>query len=275
MPLKDAVEIGQLVGKSASSVRACVNRLACEGILTREGIGRKKACYRLSPLGRALADDVVARFVRIHEIVEAAQQWDETWTLVSFDVPERMRKRRDEFRAGLRQMGFGQLTHGLWVAPRDASQSVKELADSLRVGNKVVISISKDIKMGRSTISSSVSNVWPLSQLNQDYSKMRTSLRSRISRMRERIRGGLPPDSREAFLEIFTVFSEAAELISRDPCLPEELLPENWLGLEVQDLIHEYFHMIHGLELNDQFSYLLKLPTGLHIPLPRKNRRRT
>ena len=34
--LKEAVELGQLLGKSSHSVRACVHRLAHSGILIRE-----------------------------------------------------------------------------------------------------------------------------------------------------------------------------------------------------------------------------------------------
>ena len=99
---------------------------------------------------------------------------------------------------------------------------------------------------------------------------MHSRLTRRIERMRSRIQKGSLPDSREAFLEVFVLFSEAAEIITMDPCLPEELLPRDWLGLEVQDLIHEYFHMLYGMEQNDPYSFLLKLPAGLHIPHPRK-----
>ena len=78
-----------------------------------------------------------------------------------------------------------------------------------------------------------------------------------------------PRDVRETFLELFEVNSEIAELITHDPCLPEDLLPENWLGLEVQDLVHEYIHMVDWLEKSDPYSFLLKPPEGIHIPLPR------
>ncbi|MBI4830915.1 MAG: hypothetical protein HY801_05035 [Candidatus Lindowbacteria bacterium] len=194
---------------------------------------------------------------------------------MSFDVPERIRKRRDEFRTRLKEMGFGQLTGGLWVAPNDASTSALALAESLRIRNRVAVAISKDVRLGNRPVSSAVSRIWPLAQLNREYSAMRTRMKSRINKMQARMNSGSPPsgsppDAREAFLEIFIVFSEAAELISKDPCLPEELLPPGWLGLEVQDLIHEYFHMLHGLEREDQYAFLLKLPGGLHIPKPRK-----
>jgi phenylacetic acid degradation operon negative regulatory protein len=275
LPLKETVEIGRLMGKSYASMRAGINRLARDGMLTRCGWKRKAAQYALSPAGRALANEIQNRFMRIHSIVEAKHSWDGTWTLVSFGIPERIRKRRDEFRTKLKEMGFGQLTGGLWIAPNDASSKAQALAKLLRIRNRVAVAISKDVRFGDEPISSVVSRVWPLAQLNRDYSVMRTRMKSRIREMRTRINGGAPPDSREAFLEIFIVFSEAAELISKDPCLPEELLPPGWLGLEVQDLIHEYFHMLHGLEMEDPYAFLLELPGGLHVPKPRTKTRRT
>lgn len=268
--LKDAVDLGRQLGKTPQSVRACVNRLARSGILVRENSPRKAAWYALSPKGKAMAVEVTAKFMRIHEIVESKYTWDGTWTLVSFGIPEKIRDRRDELRTRLREIGFGQLAGGVWISPGDATESVTELADTLRVAGRVMVCLSRNVNLGGEPVASAVSRIWPLSELNRRYASMRTRLRRRIQGMRTRIEEGSPPDARETFLEMFVVNTEIAELIARDPCLPEDLLPENWLGLEVQDLIHEYFHMIHGLEQKDPFSFLLRLPEGIHIPLPRK-----
>jgi phenylacetic acid degradation operon negative regulatory protein len=269
-PLKDAVELGRLLGKSPQSVRACVNRLARSGILVREDSPRKAAWYALSPTGKAMTTEVTAKFMRIHEIVESKYTWDGTWTLVSFGIPESIRHRRDKLRTHLREIGFGQLAGGVWIAPGDAGESARELASTLHVLERVMVSVSKDVSLGGEPVSSAVSRIWPLADLNRRYALMRTRLKRRIQRMRSRIAKGTPPDPRKSFLEVFVLFSEAAEIISMDPCLPEELLPDNWLGLEVQDLIHEYFHMLCELEQDDPSSFLLELPDGLHIPHPRE-----
>jgi phenylacetic acid degradation operon negative regulatory protein len=269
-PLKDAVDLGIQLGKSPQSVRASVNRLARSGILVREPSPRKAAWYALSPKGKAMASEVVAKFVRIHDIVEAKLTWDGTWTLVSFGIPEKIRNRRDELRRRLREIGFGQLAGGVWIGPGDSIESVTGLADSLRIAGRVMVSISSDVRLGGQPVSLAVSRIWPLANLNRKYASMRTHLRRRIRKMKSRIRKGSSPDAREAFLEIFVLFSEASEIIALDPCLPEELLPDDWLGLEVQDLIHEYFHMLFGFEQDDPYAFLLELPDGLHIPEPRK-----
>jgi phenylacetic acid degradation operon negative regulatory protein len=269
-PLRDAVDLGEQLGKSPHSVRACVNRLARSGILVREPSPRKNAWYALSPKGRKMAADVTAKFMRIHDIVEGKHSWDGTWTIVSFAIPESIRSRRDELRSRLRELGFGPLTGGVWIAPGDATETTQELANSLRVGRRVMVSHSRDVRLGGEAVASSVSRIWPLTELNRRYAAMRSRLKQRIKKMRTRIKQGSPPDSREAFLEVFVLFSESAEIVTADPCLPGELLPNNWLGLEVQDLIHEYFHILYGLEQDDRYSSLLELPHGLHIPKPRR-----
>ena len=269
-PLKETVELGQLLGKSGHSVRACVSRLARSGVLVREPRATRAACYRLSSRGEAMAGEIAAKFARIHEIVERRHSWDGTWTLVSFDIPERIRRLRDELRRRLREVGFGLLAGGVWIAPGDMSDFVRSLAESLRVEDRIMISLSRDVSSGGVPIASAASRIWSFAELNGEYRAMRSRLSRRIERMKSRLETGTPPDSREAFLELFAVYSEAAELIARDPCLPEELLPDDWLGLEVQDLIHEHFHMIHGLEQDDPYAFLLRLPSGLHIPLPRQ-----
>jgi phenylacetic acid degradation operon negative regulatory protein len=268
-PLKDAVDLGGELGKSPQSVRACVNRLARSGILVRQDSSRKAAWYGLSPQGRAMAAEVAGKFMRIHEIVESKYTWDGTWTLVSFGIPEKIRNRRDELRTRLREIGFGQLAGGVWIAPGDATESVAGLTSSLRVGRRVMVCLTRDVRLGGEPVASSVSRIWPLAELNRNYASMRSRLKQRIRRMRSRMQKGSPLGSREAFLEVFVLFSEAAEIIGLDPCLPEELLPDNWLGLEVQDLVHEYFHMLSGLGQQDPDSSLLELPDGLHIPQPR------
>src|SRR5690606_29083636 len=43
--------------------------------------------------------------------------WDGTWTLVGFSLPEARRRERHDLRSRLLWGGFGPLQNGLWVAP--------------------------------------------------------------------------------------------------------------------------------------------------------------
>ncbi len=272
-PLKEAVELGHLLDKSDHSIRACIKRFAKSGILIREASPRKAALYSLSPKGEILANEVISKFKRIHAIIESKHTWDGTWTLISFAIPERIRKSRDDLRVRLREIGFGLLSSGVWIAPGDVSEIAKNLADSLGVGNKIMISLSNKVSLGGVPIELATSKIWPLAMINEEYKTMQARMNRRTETMRSQIEKDSPPDAREAFLKLFLVNSEIADLILHDPCLPAELLPKDWMGLEVQDLVHKYFHMIYGLEQNDPYSFLLKLPKGIHIPLPRKKQR--
>jgi len=274
MRLGEAVELGELFGKSPSSVRGCVSRLARLGLLTRIASGRNTAEYALSPRGKRLAAEVIDRFKHLHSIVENRDHWDGTWTLISFNIPEKMRERRDRLREGLKELGFGQASAGVWIAPRDKSESVSLLASRLGVVHDIIVSLTRDIRMGGFPVAERVGEIWPLDALNRKCKVMGQKMEVRIKKVRKAVESGRPPGAREAFLELFTVFSEAAELVSHDPSLPRELLPRDWLGLYVQDLIHEHFHLIHGLETGDAYAYLLRLPDELDIPRPARPHRR-
>ncbi|KOX27830.1 PaaX family transcriptional regulator, partial [Saccharothrix sp. NRRL B-16348] len=43
--------------------------------------------------------------------------WNGTWTLVGFSVPESWRPQRHDLRSRLTWAGFGPLQNGLWIAP--------------------------------------------------------------------------------------------------------------------------------------------------------------
>jgi len=49
------------------------------------------------------------------------------WLMVLFDVPERLRKKRDIFRTILYEMGFEQLQKSVWVTPYNVVKELKEL----------------------------------------------------------------------------------------------------------------------------------------------------
>ena len=46
-----------------------------------------------------------------------ARRWDRKWRLIIFDIPERIRRRRDFLRRELQSLGLHQLQKSVWVAP--------------------------------------------------------------------------------------------------------------------------------------------------------------
>lgn len=60
-------------------------------------------------------------------------RWDKSWRFLVFDIPEDKRLIRDEFRAGLKRLGFIQFQQSVWVYPYPCEQEVDFLAEYLKV----------------------------------------------------------------------------------------------------------------------------------------------
>jgi len=65
--------------------------------------------------------------------IKRPKTWDGEWQLVAFDVPEKRRKIRDAFRNKLKELGFYELHHSLFVFPypcRDEIDFIVEVLDA-------------------------------------------------------------------------------------------------------------------------------------------------
>ncbi|MDP3727411.1 MAG: hypothetical protein Q8R35_02090 [bacterium] len=62
------------------------------------------------------------------------QRWDGKWRLVIFDVPERIRDRRNLIRKELSTLGFYQLQKSVWVTPYPLPEKFLEIITELSLG---------------------------------------------------------------------------------------------------------------------------------------------
>lgn len=63
------------------------------------------------------------------------RDWDGTWTLVGFSLPESWRRERHDLRSRLVWAGFGPLQSGLWVAP--GRVDIAPIAAELGLGDRI------------------------------------------------------------------------------------------------------------------------------------------
>ncbi|NEK84984.1 transcriptional regulator [Blastococcus saxobsidens] len=113
-PVPSAVFLRVLggLGVAEAAARATLARMTRKGLLERTQVGRA-AYYRLSP-------DTEALVTRAGLRVAAAAPFehpDDTWTLLSYSMPESRRDLRHRVRAALTWAGFGGLRDGVWIAP--------------------------------------------------------------------------------------------------------------------------------------------------------------
>ncbi|MGW0824047.1 PaaX family transcriptional regulator [Streptomyces sp. NPDC002845] len=104
------------VGTGEQAVRSTLTRMVGRGLLRRQREGRKMF-FGLTPHAQGILRDGGQRIWRDGAVNE---DWDGTWTLLGFSLPESWQRQRHDLRSRLTWSGFGALYSGLWIAPGHA-----------------------------------------------------------------------------------------------------------------------------------------------------------
>src|SRR3954470_9576885 len=107
------LEVLGRVGVSEHSARSTLGRMARRGLLRREKRGRQVYLGLTSGSREILRDGSV----RIWRVGAVNTDWDGSWTLLGFSLPESWQRQRHDLRSQLAWAGFGPLQGGLWIAP--------------------------------------------------------------------------------------------------------------------------------------------------------------
>ncbi|MET9970234.1 PaaX family transcriptional regulator C-terminal domain-containing protein, partial [Streptomyces sp. NPDC006356] len=121
------------VGVGEQAVRSTLTRMVNRGLLRRQREGRKMF-FGLTPQAIRVLED---GRVRIWQQGAVNDDWDGSWTLLGFSLPDSWKRQRHDLRSRLTWSGFGALYSGLWIAPGkvDVAAVVAELglADHVKI----------------------------------------------------------------------------------------------------------------------------------------------
>ena len=148
------------------------------------------------------------------------RRWNNTWYLVSFDIPRNLNYKRDCLRQECKGLGFGKLHDSLWISPQNFLGDILAHANDARIGQYLIPAISKEL--GRSRSRDLADQVWNLREIDLQYLTFINALAQR------------KPASPELFLNY-------TNTLSRDPFLPIPLLPEGWFGAQAHALAQKTF----------------------------------
>ena len=168
------------------------------------------------------------------------KRWNNTWYLISFDIPRALNYKRDRLRDTLKRLGFGKLHDSLWISPQDFLGDVADFATVDKVGSYLIPAISKELGKERSR--DLADRVWKLRELEMRYFRFINAL----------TKPGEPPSSK--------LFIEYASILADDPFIPIPLLPEDWHGPAAHNLAQKHFsHMLkmlkqEGEELKQEYT---------------------
>jgi phenylacetic acid degradation operon negative regulatory protein len=222
-----------------SVVRTAMSRLAADGWLEREKVGRN-SFYRLAARGNRTFEAATR-----HIYDPPPSDWSGRFELLLIGKAGD----RDASREALRNAGFGNPLPGVWLAPSGVPIP-EEAASAIR------LEVSAEDESGRRLLSES----WPLDRTADAYLKfmkafqpLRTWLgrRARLSEL-------------EAFTARILLIHHYRRVVLRDPLLPLALLPGNWPGNAARALCGEIYRAL--LPASEQWLDHHGLNAGGRLP---------
>src|SRR3989344_3268692 len=85
------------------------------------------------------------KFRRKFRIFRDSHKWDGFFIIASFDIAEKKRKTRDFIRGKLIELGFGMLQESVWVSPYHFEEDLKELTETYRLEDEVLVLTAKSL----------------------------------------------------------------------------------------------------------------------------------
>lgn len=226
--LSDMMEV---FGFTPEAVRAAAFRMVKQGWLDRSKEGRN-TFYSLTTEGK---HRVLQGILRIFEIDQ--NQWDETWYLLTYTIPEKKRNIRDELRRELMWLGFGTISNGTWITPWNLKESIEPFIQRHRLNGLVEMFAAHH--EGYSTNRTLVERCWNFDQIEKNYDEFLERWNSRFNQLDF---STIQP--RDSFMEQTLLIHDWRKFLHLDPKLPFELLPENWVGKQAAQFFFYHYELL-------------------------------
>ena len=220
-------------------VRTAMSRLAADGWLQREKVGRN-SFYRLAEKGRETFEEATR-----HIYDPPPSNWSGRFELLLIANGED----REAAREALKNAGFGSPLPGVFVAPSGVAIP-QEAKRAIR------LEVSAEDESGRRLIRES----WPLERTADAYLKFART----FAPLREEIRRRELFAEGDAFVARILLIHHYRRVVLRDPLLPARLLPADWPGSAARGLCGEIYRAL----LSPSEQWLTRHGANAIGPLP-------
>ena len=148
-----------------------------------------------------------------------ARPWDGRWRIVAFDIPESATALRTRLRRRLHEFRFGWLQNSVWICPDAIDEFRGKLSEKNTVPDSLTFLEARTI--GGESHEAMVSSAWDFTALAKGYTRYFDILRLLPGRTRgvAAWRNWIEAEHRAW-----------RQLVRRDPFLPTQLLPADYLG---------------------------------------------
>ncbi|MCH6159872.1 PaaX family transcriptional regulator [Streptomyces marispadix] len=213
------IDVFARAGVGEEAVRSTLARMAKRGLLVRHRRGRK-VYFGLTAHAEGVLQD---GHRRIWETGAVNRDWDGTWTLVGFSLPDSRRRERHGLRSRLLWEGFGPLQSGLWIAAGE--KDAPSILDPLGLDEHVTVLKAQAFKPTEAA--DLVRKAFDISAIADGYrdflQRWNTAPRPPLS--------SLPDD----LTRQLTLHTDWLRLVRQDPHLPAEHLPGDWPAIRAEN----------------------------------------
>ena len=217
------VEALATVGYRDRNARQVLARLRDDGRIEAERRGRRTRWHLTEP-GRRLLETGAQR---IYRFGRRAEGWDGRWLLIQCPVPETMRRERRLLQTRLSFEGFGFVAPTVAVSPyTDLEGTANDILAELGLTELAVVMAGTAGSLSPDEVI--LERAWDLAGLRAAYGDFVDEF------------DGLDPRGDEAaFAATVRLVHAWRRFPFRDPEIPRELLPDDWIGLRAQRLFDD------------------------------------
>jgi phenylacetic acid degradation operon negative regulatory protein len=226
------------LGISERLVRTSVYRLSQDETLVGTKIGRR-SYYTLTASARAR----VQRFD--HQIYYFKDEtWDGNWRLIFTGTYGINAEKRAEIRKFLTWLGYGIIAPNVYGHPTASLDPVWELFERIQVTDKVVVLTAHNYDQvhGLGT-HEMVRQCFGLHSLEAEYQAFNEQFRPLADAL-DNPQNEQPHNPEHSFILRSMLIHQYRRILLSDPALPAALLPENWPGIEAQQLCGKIYQAI-------------------------------
>lgn len=224
-------------GHNEQSVRAAISRMNKQGWVAARRKGNK-SYYYLTDIGVKRIDEAAKRIFKLRP-----SKWDGKWRMLIYTIPEEKRHIRDELRQELVWSGFGMLENSIWITPNALEEETKVIID--RYDIEPYIHFFESTYKGPFTNRQLVLHCWDIEDINARYDEFIQYYSKKYVLDKNKVENNQMSDE-DCFVERTKLVHEYRKFLFVDPGLPEELLPEKWLGKHAASLFADYYRVLAG-----------------------------
>lgn len=222
-------------GHNGQSVRAAISRMSKQGWIESRKEGNK-SYYFLTERGEARIEEAANRIFKLQPL-----KWDGRWRMLMYNIPEVKRSVRDELRKELVWSGFGSMANSCWISPNNLEKELNAIIDKYHIQPYVHLFLAD--YNGPDEDKKLVETCWDIAEINSKYEQFIVTHRANLEIAKDRIADQKMTEA-ECFVERAKLVHEYRKFLFIDPGLPEELLPEKWLGTKASNLFSEYYKLL-------------------------------